>query len=196
MLKTFITGIVFGIAGVIAALYYVPVVNQHREVSVIAVTPNGGNAESFHVNVPMDRILIGDSSSNVELPAGLQWPADARFENSRAEVFKLRNSRNAVVGIATRLAANNRSIGNVIEWVLHLPARGSLYVTLDPQAADGGRSGDMRAGTREFADLVGNVSERWVRDTSGLDDAPVGRIELTATFVARMHDDDYPGDDE
>ena len=53
MIKTFITGIVLGIAGVIAALYVVPVVDQHREQSIISMSTNGGNSEAFHVNIPI-----------------------------------------------------------------------------------------------------------------------------------------------
>lgn len=184
MIKTFITGIVMGITGVIAALYFVPVIDQHREVSVISVTPNGGNSESFQVNIPMDRIMVGDQDSTTPLPLGLEWPETSLLGDSRTELFKIRNSRNAVIGVASRVAATNQKLGNVIEWVIHLPARGSMYLTLSPQSADGGRYGDMRAGTREFESLIGKVSERWVANESGTEGAPAGRIELVATFVS------------
>ena len=59
MIKTFLLGAVLGIVGVLVALNYVPVVDQHREASIISVMRNGGNSESFHINVPMDRIMIG-----------------------------------------------------------------------------------------------------------------------------------------
>ena len=50
---------------------------------------------------------------------------------------------------------------------------------------DGYRTGNLATGTREFAPLVGLVAEQWVADTSGAEDAPAGRIELTTAFVAR-----------
>jgi len=184
VIKTFIAGIILGVAGVLAALHFVPVVDQHREVSVISVTPNGGNSESFQVNIPMDRIMVGDRDSEKPLPPGLAWPESPIFDGSRTELFKVRNSRNAVVGVASRLAANNEQLGSVIEWVVHLPARGSMYISLNPEIADDGHSGEMRAGTREFDSLIGTVSERWVSDTTGAADAPAGRIELVATFVS------------
>ncbi len=191
MFKTFIAGILLGIAGAAAALYYFPVVNQSREQSLIVVHPNQGNTESFHVNIPMDRVMTGAPSQKEPLPAGLEWPVDPRFADTRAELFKIRNGKDAVVGVASRIAANNESSGDIVEWVLHLPARGSAYVIMQAQPLEGGyRIGDLATGTREFAPLVGHVTENWVADTSGDEDAPTGRIELTTAFVARGVEDE------
>lgn len=195
MVKTFITGTVLGIAAMVALLYAVPAVDQHREASIISVTPNGGNAESFHINVPMDRIMIGAGNVDDPLPPGLEWPAAPVFAGTRTEIFKLRNSRNAVVGVASRLAASDPQLGNVIEWVLHLPARGSMYVSLDSAAGSGGRNGRISAGTREFESLVGQVSERWVADRAA-DEGAAGRIELNAVFLASAPPDDEDADVE
>lgn len=186
MIKTFVTGIVLGIVALAAALYLIPVVDQQRETSMITVTPNGGNAELFHVNIPMDRIMSGAKDQKVPQPAGLEWPSDEKFSDVRAELFKIRNSKDTVVGVASRLAVGGDS-GRVIEWVLHLPARGSVYVSMRPQATvDGYRVGDLRGGTREFGLLNGNVTERWVTDTSGLDGAAAGRIELQTQFTTKV----------
>lgn len=193
MIKTFITGMVLGIAGVIAALYLLPAVDQHREISVISVAPNGGNLETFQVNIPMDRIVVGADGADAALPAGLEWPGDPIFDGSRTEIYKIRNSRNAVIGIASRLAASNSDIGDIIEWVVHLPARGSIFMSFDAQAVGGRRVGQLRAGTREFEGLTGSVSERWVADTSDVDDAIAGRIELHATYIAKPVDDEEGG---
>jgi len=186
MIKTFIAGLILGLAGAGALLYYIPVVDQAREQSLIVVHPNHGNTESFHVNVPTDRIMTGAPGQAEPLPPGLEWPVDEKFAATRAELFKLRNSRDAVVGVASRITAADDVAGGVIEWVLHLPARGSAYILMNPQAAeDGYRIGDMVAGTLEFEPLTGLVTEHWVVDTSGVEDAPVGRIELITAFVAR-----------
>ncbi len=62
---------------------------------------------------------------------------------------------------------------------------------MDPQAAEGGyRIGGLETGTREFKPLTGIVTERWVADTSGYEDAPAGRIELITAFVAREFEDE------
>lgn len=147
---------------------------------------NGGNTESFHVNLPIDRIMVGTPGRNQALPEGLEWPADPMLREVRVELFKLRNARDIVVGVAARTVARDTA-GDVIDWVLHLPARGSIFVNIRPQALDGGhRNGEIRAGSREFAPLSGLVTERWVQDTSGEEGAPAGRIELNATYVGEQ----------
>lgn len=190
MIKTFITGMVLGIAAVIAALYLLPAVDQHREVSVISVAPNGGNLETFQVNIPMDRIIVGTNADAASVPADLEWPDDPILDGSRTELYKVRNSRNAVIGVASRLAASTEELGDIIEWVVHLPARGSIYMTMNPQAAGDRRTGLLRAGTREFEGLSGTVSERWVAQNDDADDAIAGRIELRASYIAKLPDDE------
>jgi len=186
LLKTFIIGILLGIVGAAAALYLYPVVDQHREASIVSVGPNGRNIESFHVNVPMDRILVGAHGNDNPLPAGMNWPTDGALHDVRVELFKIRNARDTVVGVAARTAAKQGS-ADVIDWVLHLPARGSVFVNMQPEALEGGyRKGELRAGSREFGQLGGVMTERWVPDTSGDEDAPAGRIELLTTFVGSL----------
>ncbi len=173
-------------AGAAAALYAFPAVDQHRETSIVSVAANGGNIEAFHINMPMDRIMAGAADQNQALPTGLKWPADQMLEDVRAELFKVRNARDTVVGVASRTAARDGS-GEIIDWVLHLPARGSMYVNMRPEALKGGfRRGELQAGSREFAPLSGLMSERWVPNTSGDADAPAGRIELVTTYIRRQ----------
>jgi hypothetical protein len=186
MFKTFVAGILLGIAAAAAGLYYLPVVDQSREQSLVIVHPNQGNTETFYANVPMDRILIGAQSQQSLLPPGLQWPDNEEFANLRVELFKIRNTKNDVVGVASRMAANDEIPGDVIEWVLHLPARGSIYVSMRPEPQEGGnRVGKLQSGTREFDLMRGEVSERWVADTTESDDAQAGRIELITALVGQ-----------
>ena len=186
MFKTFIAGILLGIIGAGAYMYYVPSVNQVREQSLIVVHPNHGNTETFHVNIPMDRILEGVPGQVEPVPVGLRWPDTVQFANTRVELFKIRNGKDAVVGVASRIAASDDVAGEVVEWVLHLPARGSAYVTMEAEPREGcSRLGDLATGTRAFGPLVGRVTERWIEDTSGLEEAPAGKIELITAFVAR-----------
>ena len=185
MIKIFIVGIVLGVAGVMAGLHYIPAVDQFRETSIISVAANGGNSETFHVKVPVDRIMIGAPGQTSQLPTGMVWPDDARLSDARVELFKLRNSRDAVVGVASRLASDDPEIGTLIEWTLHLPARGSVLVNVSPQTNDGDRRvGQIRAGTREFGTLVGSMSERWIADSGNTEDVNSGRIELLMAFVS------------
>ena len=191
MIRTFLAGIVLGLAAAGAALHFYPAVNQVREQSLIVVNPNQGNTESFHVNVPTDRILIGAPGQEYPVPEGLEWPEDPQFAGLRAELFKIRNGREAVVGVATRMAASHEETGDMIEWVLHLPARGSAYIAMNTQPDPGGRRvGRLQSGTREFATLQGVVSESWVADTAMSDERRSGRIELLTAFVSTEYDDD------
>lgn len=184
MIKTFALGIILSIGASVAVLHYMPAVNHVRENSMITVIPNVGNTEVFHANVPMDRIMIGAPRQDSPLPAGLDWPDDERLSGIRAELFKIRNANDTVVGVASRIAGSDEN-DDIVEWVLHLPARGSVYVTMQPSADAGGyRTGELRTGTNEFSDLLGQVIERWVADASGIDLAPDGRIELITAFVA------------
>ena len=184
MFKTFIVGLIFGIVGVAGVIYALPVVDQHRETSIIAVKPNGGNVERFHISVPMDRILAGAADSAQPVPPGLEWPTAELFDGMNAEIFKIRNERDAVVGVASRLAASGER-GALIEWVLHLPARGSAYVTMNSEPnPDGYRIGLLRYGSREFTTLSGTMTERWTAAESDDSDTQQGRIELEIAFVS------------
>ena len=183
MIRTFWIGVLLGIAGAAGALYAIPAVDQHREVSIVTVKPNGGNLESFHINIPMDRVMAGGLGQGSGLPVGIAWPDDEILVNVSAEIYKVRNARDTVIGVAARTEAKEGDTV-LIDWVIHLPARGSLFINMDPVPVEGGgRIGRLRAGSREFAALTGFVTERWVPDTSGEEDAPAGRIELLATYV-------------
>jgi hypothetical protein len=193
LLRTFFIGILLGLAAAAGALYGYSV-DQVREASIVKVVPNSGNREWFHINVPMDRIMVGASGQTGLLPAGLDWPADEILANIRTEMFKIRNARDTVVGVAVRAAAKYGDEDN-IDWVLHLPARGSILVNLDVTPREGGyRLGEIRAGSREFAPLHGFMTERWVANTSDDEDAPSGYIELMATYVGenKLRDDEEP----
>ena len=185
MLKTLSFGFLLGIVGTVAAAWYVPVVDQHRESSIISVAPNGGNKEMFRINMPTDRIMIGAPMQAEPLPAGLKWPTQNLFDGVRVELFKLRNTRDTVIGIASRMVADSDQIDDSVEWILHLPARGTLYVTMPAQSADGiSRTGTFRAGTREFRAMQGEVSERWVPNMNDEDPGVAnGHIELVTSLV-------------
>lgn len=185
-MKTFIIGILLGAVGAAGFLYLYPAVNQHREASIVSVGPNGKNTEAFNTNVPMDRILVGAPGQQQPLPEGMSWPTDPVLQNVRVELFKIRNARDAVIGIAARTAAKDDR-ESVIDWVLHMPARGSVYISMQPEGLEGGyRQGELRAGSREFGRLGGIMTERWIPDTSGGEDAPAGRIELITSFIGKQ----------
>ena len=194
MLKTFIVGVILGIAAAATALYAYPAVDQHREASIVSVAPNGGNIEAFHVNVPMDRIMMGAQGRANPLPVGMQWPDDEKLADVRVELFKIRNAKDVVIGVASRTAAASSGT-DIIDWVLHFPARGSLYVSMPAVAVEGGyRQGAIEAGSREFAPLSGFMTERWIADE--MSEKGHGRLELLARYVGEQEEEEFPVEEE
>ncbi|MBT8107574.1 MAG: hypothetical protein KJP17_05030 [Gammaproteobacteria bacterium] len=186
MLKTFFIGVLLGLAAAAGTLYAVPAVDQVREASIVSVAPNGGTIETFRINVPTDRVAIGAAGQSAPVPPGLDWPDDLLLAYSRTELFKIRNARDAVIGVAVRNAAEGAE-AVTIDWVLHLPARGSFFVNMESAPRDGGyRLGEIRSGSREFAPMSGFMTERWVENDSDEEDAPRGHIELVTTYVSEL----------
>ncbi len=191
LFKTFISGILLGLVGAGVLTYSVPAVDLHREPSLMTVQANGGNSETFRIDLPRDRILVGLVGTDNALPAGLEWPGDELFGNLQAEMFKIRDRNDVVIGVASRLANASEETGPFIEWVLHLPARGTVYLQMNLTAsAEGHRSGRMIAGTRDFETLTGTVRERFITDIENEDVSAGERIELITTFIGQLGDEE------
>jgi hypothetical protein len=189
LFKTFIFGIFLGVFGAGALIYFRPAVDLHRERSLIAVQPNGGNIERFRVNLPSDRILVGLPGVDNSIPAALAWPGEELLGDTQAEIFIVRDDNNAVVGVASRLASSSEETGPFIEWAVHFPARGTMYAQMELiPSADGFRNGVLRSGTREFQALVGSVREQFVSEVEDGDSQ--SRIVLEAGLVRVLGDDE------
>jgi hypothetical protein len=62
---------------------------------------------------------------------------------------------------------------------------------MEPEPKEGGyRVGNLATGSREFAPLVGGVSERWVETASDYDDDLQGRIEIITAFVGQLEENE------
>ena len=188
MIKTFIFGTILGLLGSGAAAWYVPPVDLHRERSHVSVQPNGGNLEQFQINLPNDRIMVGLPNAENSIPVGLDWPGEDFLGNMQAEVFKVRDRNNTVVGVASRLASASEETGPFIEWALHLPARGTMYSRMQLlPTEDGVRNGTLISGTREFAVMTGAVREQFVNGPEG-DPEVQGQIRLDTVTVGPLGD--------
>jgi hypothetical protein len=186
LIRTFLIGIVLGVAAAAGALYAIPVVDQAREASITKVAPNGGNVEIFRIDIPTDRVMVAPSGQAKPVPPGLKWPNVEILSGVRTEMFKVRNAHGLVIGVAIRNVATNEG-QDVIDWVLHFPARGSVFVNMDAAPKEGGyRIGGFRSGSREFATLSGTMTERWVANNSEEEGSPTGHIELQATYVGEL----------
>ena len=193
MIKTFLFGLILGIAGAAALVYFVQAVDLHRESSLISVRSNGGNFEAFYINLPADRIFAGNRSDDKSssFPPGIGWPQDAALNGAASELFKLRNSDDVVVGVAARVSNPRDSSGAFIQWVLHLPARGSMFLRMQLKPSeDGLRNGLLMAGTREFEVLNGGVSEFFNTDVADSEFEVTGRLELVTSLVGSLGDEE------
>ena len=189
LFRTFVIGIFLGLLGAGALIYFAPAVDLHRETSLISVQPNGGNSETFRINLPRDRILVGLPGADNTIPAGMSWPNEEEFGNFQAEMFKIRDRNDVVIGVASRLASAAEGQKSFIEWTLHLPARGTMYVQMDlDPSVDGYRDGVLLTGTRDFESLSGSVREQFVAEVEDDDYETQGRIELMTALVSPLEE--------
>jgi hypothetical protein len=183
LIKIFVFGLILGVLGTGALVWYVPAVDLHRERSMVSVQPNGGNVEEFRINLPRDRIMVGLPNPAASIPATLGWPGEHLLGDMQAEIFKVRDANDTVIGVASRLASAAEETGPFIEWTVHLPARGSIYTKMGvTPAADGVRDGRMIAGTRDFQQMSGSLREHFIPDGDGGDPSR-GSIVLSAALV-------------
>ena len=186
LIKTFVLGLILGVLGAGALAWYVPAVDLHRERSLVAVQPNGGNVEEFRINLPRDRIMVGLPGSDSSIPAALEWPGREALGDMQAELFKIRDRNDTVVGVASRIASASEASGPFIEWAVHLPARGTMFVTMEmTPSEDGMRNGVLVSGTRDFAELSGGLREEFVAPLAD-DPESQGRIRLNTMLVGPL----------
>ena len=101
------------------------------------------------------------------------------LDGSQVEIFKLRDRNDNVVGIATRVSSVSDSSGPFIQWMLHLPARGTVFARMGlGTTVEGVRDGLLVAGTREFETLNGYVREYFNNDVPQ-DDREISGREIT-----------------
>ena len=191
LFKIFNLGLLLGIVGAGLLVWYFPAVDQFREGSLIVVEPNRGNSEVFRINLPRDRILAGVQGAAEDVPTGLEWPQHPMFANSQTELFKVRNREDRVVGVAGRIASSAGNSDPFIHWMLHLPARGTMFLDMGlAPTADGYRAGTLHAGTREFLELNGTVEERFISNVEEAEFDIDARIELTTAFVGLLGEEE------
>jgi hypothetical protein len=193
LIKTFFLGLILGVAGAASLVYFWQAVDLQREPSLISVQPNDGNTETFYINLPQDRIFAARRSEDETsvFPPGIRWPEDRLLDGTADEIFKLRNSNDVVIGIAARMSNARETSGAFIQWMLHFPARGSMFLRMQLKPSeDGLRSGLLTAGTREFEVLNGTVSEYFNSDVADPEFDVSGRLELVLSLVGPLGEEE------
>ena len=184
MFRTFIFGLLLGLAGAGAYLHFVPVVDQYRVPSHVTVQTNGGNHEIFNIRLPGDRIMAGRPGAVSPVPATLAWPDAPAIAGFEAELFKIRDQDDTVVGVASRMKQAAGSGGSFVQWTVYLPARGTMFAALESNPGAGqARSGTLSVGTGEFEFRRGSVREVFVRDDADGDPDSEGRIDLQVALI-------------
>ena len=128
---TFVTGVL--IVALAAALWPLP--RHQRFKSLTAVPPDGGRQEDFIIHWPEDRIARAGEVA-AELPAaavvGASVLEDSAGRRVSAELFRLRDSEDNVIGVATRVAGTGGAIADPgrssSNWLLVIPSRGALFL--------------------------------------------------------------------
>lgn len=134
MKRLFVISFVAGLlaVGLAAALWPLPTHIRYR--SLTTVSPDGGRQEDFVIRWPEDRIALGgDERTNLPGAAavGAAVLEDSAGRRASAELFRLRDAEDNVIGIASRLAGAGGAISDrgrsASNWLLVIPSRGALF---------------------------------------------------------------------
>lgn len=154
MRTSIIIGFFAGIVGALAMAWAAPFLPHERVRSETEVRTNGGRFEQFEVAGRADVLSwlpAGGAAADSAVPAGARWYPDLAPFSGEAAVYRLRNASGAVIGIASRVKGVESP--DDVQWVLHIPARGTL--ALKGAGIGNAEIGSVIAGEREFAGLVG-----------------------------------------
>lgn len=209
MARLFYGSVLAGMALSIAAAVVFPLPQHQRYHSSIAVIPDGGRQETFHIQWPQDRIegLAAASSGRLASKGGAVVLKDHDEMEASVEVFRLRDVAGNVIGLASRSTSRRNTPGagpiQGVDWILVIPRRGALFMTQSSsgEVAKGsggetgpavkpvpgtGRSGagTVLGGTQEFADLQGSYEESWELAAVAADGSSRGRITLVTRVEA------------
>ena len=135
---TFVAGLL--LTGLAASFWPLPEHARYR--SLTTVLPDGGRQEDFIIRWPDDRIRR-NGENGTGLPAdavtGAAVLEDSAGQRVSAEIFRVRDTDDNVIGVASRMAGTggaiadtNRSVSN---WLVVIPSRGAIFLS-QPDAFD------------------------------------------------------------
>ena len=112
-----------------------PLPHHLRYRSMITVPADGGRQEDFVIRWPEDRISRAGEKRE-DLPAAAAVGAavleDTAGHRASAELFRLRDSDDNVIGVAGRLAGTGGALADpgrsASNWLLVIPSRGALFL--------------------------------------------------------------------
>ncbi|MBL8199429.1 MAG: hypothetical protein JNK40_00530 [Chromatiales bacterium] len=135
MKRLFIIAFVAGLLAVAVAATLWPFPEHVRYRSISSVPADGGRMEEFVIHWPEDRIAR-PRERGAALPAAAAVGAvvleDSAGRRVSAELFRLRDTEDNVIGVAGRLAGTGGAIADrgrsASNWLLVIPSRGALFL--------------------------------------------------------------------
>jgi hypothetical protein len=154
--KAILIGLVLGLVTALALSWWFPVIEHERVRSLSTVQTNGGRLERFRLRTSGDALLVapGAAANGVTVPAALEWPAALVGRADNVAVYHLRDADDRVIGVASR-AGDTVATGDT-EWVLFIPARGTLLLRGERRGA--GEAGTIVGGSELFDRVRGSYS--------------------------------------
>ena len=154
MKRLFVLAFVAGLLAVALAATFWPLPQHLRYHAITSVPLDGGRQEEFVIHWPEDRIAR-PSERKAGLPAtaavGATVIEDTAGHRVSAELFRLRDAEDNVIGVAGRLVGTGGAIADpgrsASNWLIVIPSRGALFLaqsdifdtTVREELADTGR---------------------------------------------------------
>jgi len=136
MKRLFVVTFILGLLIVAATATFWPMATHLRYRSLIAVAPDGGRQEDFVIRWPEDRIPRPSelrSPPRGSAAAGAAALEDTAGARVSAEMFRVRDTDDNVIGVASRLAGTGAAIADpgrsASSWLIVIPSRGAMFLT-------------------------------------------------------------------
>ncbi|MEO7386247.1 MAG: hypothetical protein ABIX37_04860 [Gammaproteobacteria bacterium] len=135
MKRLFVVAFVAGLLAVALAATLWPLPSHFRYRAITSVPIDGGRQEEFIIHWPEDRIARPGEQRSGLLPAVVAGAAvleDSAGRRVSAELFRLRDTEDNVIGVAGRLAGTGGAVADAgrsaSNWLLVIPSRGALFL--------------------------------------------------------------------
>ena len=135
MKRLFGYAFIFGLLVAALVTTFWPLPQHLRYRSVITVPADGGRQEDFVIRWPEDRISrAGENREDIPAAAsvGAAVLEDTAGNRVSAELFRLRDSEDNVIGVASRVAGTGGALADpgrsASNWLLVIPSRGALFL--------------------------------------------------------------------